>query len=198
MSGPLFTADDVWFGGLYELALELGPRSDDRLRNALRSLWSHPDLRGCFLDRNKEPDDQSQVSPDCIEDGTHLQGVARLPNGASVACGSCVIREVDDGSDWLDFYLPMGSLSTAYPVGGFPFIEDSACDAPWRQVMEDWLASIGGWVAESSSFALGLIGFEVSGHQHAIDLVKGGIPTQRYMAYLWPAGGKVAYYPRNS
>jgi hypothetical protein len=39
MAERLFTADDAWSGGFYELALELGPRSDDRLRAALVALW---------------------------------------------------------------------------------------------------------------------------------------------------------------
>ena len=51
---PLFTPDGAWFGGFYELALEVGARSDDRLRAALAAVWSHPDLDGCYIDRGRE------------------------------------------------------------------------------------------------------------------------------------------------
>src|SRR5690242_10116496 len=61
---PLFTDHDAWCGGYYELALELGPRSDVGLRTALKALWGHRDLDGCFLDRNREPGDQDRVSPE--------------------------------------------------------------------------------------------------------------------------------------
>ncbi len=120
MDDRLFTADDVWNGGFYGVALEIGPRSDDRLFSALTTLWRHPDLNGPFLDRDREPEEQQRASEISLEAGSHLLGIAKLPNGKHVVCGSCLIRE-DDGPDWLDFYLPMGSLGPAYLVGGFPF-----------------------------------------------------------------------------
>src|SRR5262249_36873381 len=149
-------------GGFYELAIEIGPRSDQQLRSALVALWHHPNLDGCFMDRKREPTDQPKTDEFSLETGSHLLGVASLPNGSRVACGSCLIRE-DDGPDWLDFYLPMGSLGTAYPVGSFPSDTDVSQTAPWRYDVEDWLAGIGLWVAEATSYKLGIIGFEVSG-----------------------------------
>jgi len=59
MDEQLFRADDAWFGGFYELAIEVGPRSDDRLGAALSTLWKYPNLRGCFLDRSREPSDRN-------------------------------------------------------------------------------------------------------------------------------------------
>ena len=107
MAGQPFTAGDAWSGGFYQLALEFGPRSDDQLQAAVAALWQHPDLEGCNLNRYREPNELPRVSPEKIEDGSHLYGVARLPNGVRVACGRCPIREMDDGTNWLDFYLPM-------------------------------------------------------------------------------------------
>jgi hypothetical protein len=127
-----------------------------------------------------------------------LLGVARLPNGRNVACGSCLIREVDYGSDWLDFYLPLGSLGTVYPVGGFPFGTEADWPGSWRYEVEDWLADIGLWVAQSASFQLGLIGFEVSGQVYAADLAATGIPPERFIGYLWPSGNSVAYHRRSA
>jgi hypothetical protein len=193
----LFTADGAWFGGFYELALEVGPRSDDRLRTALAAVWSHSDIDGCYTDRGREPADQPRVLPGCLDEGSHLLGVARLPNGSGVVCGTCLIREVDDGPDWLDFYLPLGSLGTVYPAGGFPFGSEADWPGPWREEVEDWLAGVGLWVARSVSFRLGLIGFEVSGQAYAADIAAQGIPAERFVGYLWPTGGSVGYHRRN-
>ncbi|MGD9644563.1 MAG: hypothetical protein AB7U73_02555 [Pirellulales bacterium] len=194
MGKGLFTSADAWLGGFYEISCEVCPRSDERLRAALLALWTHPDLDGCYEDRNREPADQSRVSPDRLEGG-HLLGIARLPNRSRLPCGTCLIRE-DDGSDWLVFYLPMGSLSKVYPAGGFPFGSEDDWPGPWRFEVEDWLASVGQWVARSASFELGLIGFEVSGDVYAADIAAQGIPATRYMGYLWPSGGSMQYYRR--
>jgi hypothetical protein len=189
MGEKLFTADEAWIGGFHELALEVGPRSDDRLRAALEALWSHPDLDGCYLDRGREPSDQPRKQP-CLESGSHLLGVAQLPNGSRVACGSCLIREVNDGPDWLDFYLPRGALWTAFPF------KTEAEEADWEFEVDDWLAEVGLWIARSASFRLGLIGVEVSGEAYAADIAVQGIPANRFVGYLWPSGESVAYHRR--
>ncbi len=198
MTGQLFTADHAWSGGFYELALEFGPPSDDRLRAALATLWRHPDFEGCYLDRDREPDDQPRMPPDKIEYGSHLYGVARLPNGLRVACGSCPIREMDDGPNWLDFYLPMDSLATAYPAGAFPFGTEADWPGPWRYEVEDWLAEVGLSVARAAKFELGTIGFEVAGEASAADVNAQGMPTKRLIGYLWPAGDAVDYLRRSA
>ncbi len=43
-------------GTLYELAIELGPRSDKKVEGALCALWNDLVLEGCYIhrDRNKE------------------------------------------------------------------------------------------------------------------------------------------------
>ena len=193
MGERLFTANEAWSTGNYELALEFGPRSDDRLRAALEALWSHPDLDGCYLDRDCEPADQPRKQPD-LESG-HLLGVARLPHGSRVACGSWLRRELGDNSDWLDFYLPVGSLWTAY--GRFPFATRiDLPEDPWLLEVDDWLAKVGLWIARSASFRLGLIGNEVCGWEHAADFTAQGIPAKRFISYLWPSGGSLVYHQR--
>jgi hypothetical protein len=200
MPEQLFTDDEVWLGGYYELAMEVGPRCDERLQAALSALWSHPNLEGCFRDRTREPSDQQRIAAALFDDGwgAHLLGIARLPNGCKVACGSCLVREANDGPDWLDFYLPMGSLATAYPIGGFPIDSPDERTQEWRQAVDDLLAGIGKWIAQSVSYRLGIIGFEVSGHVYAADIARKGIPDKRYIGYLWPREGKIAYYPRDA
>jgi hypothetical protein len=126
-----------------------------------------------------------------------MLGVANLPNGRRVACGTCLIRE-EDGPDWLDFYLPMASLGTVYPVAGFPFGSEVDWPGPWRYEVEDWLAEVGLWAARTASFRLALIGFEVSGQLYAADVEKQGIPDERFIGYLWPAGDEVVYCRRTT
>ena len=95
-----FTEANTWFGGFYELALELGSRSDERLLAALAAIWSDPDFDGIYLSRDIEPSQQERlaISTDLLQ-LNHLHGLARLPNGATIACGICIIRE-EDGPCW--------------------------------------------------------------------------------------------------
>lgn len=196
MNQKLFTADSAWDGGFYELALEVGTCSDEQLEKALNALWAHPDLDGCYINRNHEPWDQPRMPPSFRDDRMHLLGIARLPNGSRVACGSCIIRDSSDDPDWLDFYLPMGALCSVYPAGPFPLGTEADWPGSWRFEVEDWLAEIGVCIAQSATFRLGLIGWETSGQTDADDIAVKGIPSQRYYGYLWPSGGTVEYYRR--
>src|SRR5687767_12912870 len=58
----LFTVPDAWRGGYVELALELGPPSDDRMGAALAALWAHPTLDGPYAERDREPWDQPRLA----------------------------------------------------------------------------------------------------------------------------------------
>lgn len=186
-----FTNPNTWFGGYYELALEIGGRSDKCLLNALATLWNHPSLEGVYLEREKEPDEQQHVpiSPSLL-DRMHLQGLAKLPDGHKVACGSCVIRE-DAGINWLDFYLPMGALESAYDVGGYPFDEAGVAHQKWQVPVDEWLKEIGLYIFSAVPFSLGLIGFEVSGMAYSAQIEKDGIPGERHFAYLWNNKGEL-------
>ena len=56
-----FTDPDNWAGGFYELSLELGERSDERLDRALSVLWREAGIVGCYGERDREPADQVTV-----------------------------------------------------------------------------------------------------------------------------------------
>src|SRR5215204_3547614 len=171
-----FTKYGTWYGGFYELAIELGEPSDERLVNALRALWQHPSLEGCYFDSDREPNEQQRVSPSNESlDRMHLYGLARLPNGQRVACGSCLIRE-GDGPDWLDFYLPTGALGDAYEIGAFPFAEANVDHRGWRVPVDEWLKSIGEYIHTVTPYRLALIGFEVSGEAYASEVAERGLP----------------------
>jgi hypothetical protein len=190
-----FTDPNAWLGGFYELAIELGPRSDERLLAALTAVWSNPNIDGVYLDNDTEPWQQTRqaITAESLRVG-HLHGLARMPNGMTIACGTCLIRE-DDGPDWLVLYLPMGALGTAYSVGGYPFEPNAETSRPWREILDAWLARIGVAVYERVQYRLALAGWEVSGKAYADETRQTGIPTQRGMGYLWPDGDMVTFYP---
>src|SRR5437879_6075687 len=96
-----FTAPDTWHGGFYELAMQYGPHADHSLKAGLRAIWQRPDLEGCYLRSDVEPSQQQRVAPSLavqLSNG-HVRGIAILPNGHRVACGTVVVREAE-GDDW--------------------------------------------------------------------------------------------------
>lgn len=201
MSTSIFTKTGIWDGGLYELAIEIGPSSHRKLRRALQALWDYPSLSGCYLDRTREPDDQERVDSSMvdIENGSHVYGIATLPNRKGVACGAYVITETEiDRSEELTFYLPMGALGEAYPVGAHPFDWSNPLQDAWQRPLDDWLADIGRYVFTVVAFRLGLIGFEPEDEKLAGGiLVKNQPPRERHIGYLWPDNGKLQYLPKN-
>lgn len=194
MPRPLFTFPDVWLGGFYELAIELGPRSDERLRLALEAIWSLPELNGPYGRRDMEPEEQPRVEPtlEAIDFG-HLQGVATLPSGERVACGTFAVRE-EDGPDWLLLYIPMGALERVCDVGAFPFGGGRSTEG-WRRPLDEWFAQVGRKVFEAAPFQLGLIGHEVSGSVYASEVEGTGVSADRWIGYLWREGGELALHP---
>jgi len=69
-----------WTGGFYELAIERGDRDDARLEAALQRAWADPSIDGCFIERNREPDDQSRVAPtlEAQNKSGHLRGISPI------------------------------------------------------------------------------------------------------------------------
>lgn len=192
-----FTAPDTWHGGFYELAMQYGPHADQDLEAGLRAIWQRLDLEGGYLRSDIEPSQQQRVAPSLaiqLSSG-HVYGIATLPDGVRVPCGTVVVRE-EGGDDWLDFYVPLGALADAYPVGGYPF-EERAASREWREPLQNWLASIGHSVFAQAPFRIGLTGFEVSGSERAEHLAVSGIPSDRWIGYLVPSAGRLQWHPTN-
>jgi hypothetical protein len=61
MTERIFTRQDSWTGGSYDLAIELGARDDERLSLTLDALWSFPGLDGCYEFFDREPHQQARV-----------------------------------------------------------------------------------------------------------------------------------------
>src|SRR6185295_16655237 len=109
-----YVRDDSWYGSFYEVALELGPSGNDVLAmQALRCLWSQPELRGPWRERT---DFESQPNDSDISlREVRLYGCFRLDDDSEVGCMSHLIRE-EGGADWLDLSIPTGMLERRFPV----------------------------------------------------------------------------------
>jgi hypothetical protein len=157
-----------WSGGFYELSIKLKPRDDERLANALLALWRVAGVTGCYAPSPAASKEANLVShlpvtlgSDGFGDHGHLRGVVGLPSGVQVVCGAVAVR-LDEGVDWLDFYVPLGALGEIDPrIGGFPFGDDAGPRSlEWRHPLDAWLADIGMRVGDEVPFELALIGFE--------------------------------------
>lgn len=187
----LFSHDHAWSGGFFELAVELGARSDDRLRSALCKVWEHPTLSGCYRQSDREPELQVRIDPGSLDVEETVYGVANIPGIGTTCCLTTVLR-VEDRSDWLMLGVPMGSLSLVADVGAYPFADST--DLSWRLLMQAWLRQVADSIFETVPFQLGLIDHDVLGEIHAEDVRRGGIPHERWFGYLWPANGRLQWF----
>lgn len=199
-SGPADITDpENWYGGFYELAIELADDSDEHLQRIVTALWYTADIEGSYR-RRPGTRDQFEDTPctvAALEQNGHLHATVRLPSGQRIVCGAVAIRGAD-GTDWLDFYLPMEALSRAEKrARAFPFVPGGDHSAlEWRRPIDDWLADIATRIFETDPFRIALIGHEVSGDTDAASL-GGAVPEQRFISYLLPHDGRLDYAPAN-
>lgn len=195
----MFTDHANWTGGFYELAIEIGDTSDERLQLALSALWRAAGIEGCYRSRDREPGEQDEIActVQSLAEFGFLRGTVRLPSGHRIVCGCVAVRE-ENGPDWLDFYLPLGALTRVYQrIGGFPFDQNSGqASLAWRRTLDDWLAAIGTDIFHEVDFQLGLIGFEMSGSTYSHQL-NGTAPAERWGGHLLPTDGSLRYEPAN-
>lgn len=188
-----FVSPESWTGGHYELVIYLGERSDTRAETALHQLWSHPSLYGCFLSRFTRIPEQTPVRPqDHL--GEQLYGIAILPNGSKIPCGSVLYR-LESGTDWLGLFLPLGSVAISYPVGPYPFTEQHKY-FEWQQDIDRWLSSVGHHVFKGFPFEFAIIGFEAEFSAKLIESArKNGVPDDRDEGWLWRERDGLHWYP---
>jgi hypothetical protein len=188
----LFTAPEAWYGSTFELTLDLGrAASADRFLAATDALWSHPLLDGCYLDAEREPAEQARVAPSDILPGltpdtgvSTLRGVATLPNRARTVCLSTALMfpRDEEGSDQLILALPLGALARAYPIGAYPIDDQTPLD--WRPALEDWMTDLASRAWEPGRVRIATIGAGTAPYFQADAVLKHGIPTERWEAYL--------------
>jgi hypothetical protein len=151
-----YLRDENWYGSFYEISLELGPTGNDRLAlEALRALWSQPEIRGPWRERS-DFDTERDDAVITTEEGC-LYGCFTLDDGTEVGCMSHLIH-IPGESDLLDLSIPTGMLELRFPIS-YPL--DSATN-PWMVQFEERLARIGAAIYGVAPFRLGLIGEEAS------------------------------------
>ena len=112
----LFTPHDLWRGGFYELAIELGDADDiKKITCALAEMWSQACITGPFERNDIEPYEQKHTR--LLSEPRHYYGVIECTPLRSVCCGTCVIPEdvESGGSSWLLLYIPFGALHQVIP-----------------------------------------------------------------------------------
>jgi hypothetical protein len=88
----------------------------------------------------------------------------------------------------VNFYFPMGSLSTAYPVGAYPFGPVDRV-SEWQTEVDSFLTQVANWIHGTVPFDFALIGFEVNASSTSQEELRAnGIPKDRDNGILWNAG----------
>jgi hypothetical protein len=191
--------EDAWLGGFYELSMELGARSDERLLAAAEALWSHPALEGPYAERNVARDRQERVGVErLLVDGEHVYGVATLPGDVKTPAGSLAFRDDPGATDNLSLYLPLGGLSEAgLDTDSYPWDEETSAHA-WIGPLEEWLVEVAKWVFARVPFEFAAVGFEVNPDPAAVERWRTeGLPPPDEQPYgiLWPAGQRLDWHP---
>lgn len=193
MPDPASFRDQSNWGDGYELGIEVGSTRDAELQALLSALWSAAGVRGCFGQRDGEPDEQDEVpcTVASLSEYGHVLGQVLLPTGHLAVCGCTAVRCGDECSDWLDFFVPTGALDKAGIVysGGRPHFRSS--------VIDDWLAGIAMETFKEAPFTLGVVGWMVSGLADS-SMLADGLPKERGMGYLLPHGGVLRYGAANT
>jgi hypothetical protein len=189
----LFTAPEAWSGSSHGLSIVLGQASDASLALARETLWTFPDLQGCWLRTNVEPARQERVTARGTRLRKELLGIARIPGAEAVPCSTAVRRE-EDGGGWLHFHLPFGSLESVLPMGAYPF--DDGGDLAWRDALDGWLCRLAEHVHRTVPFELGLVGC-LDDQPDVIPERSGEAPDKRWIGYLVAGPGGLAWHPPN-
>lgn len=158
-------------GGFYELEINLGPASEDRMSLAVEPLWA-----AAALGRSVRSDGvggwvDAEPSLNVLLDGS-LSGAVEIPGLGRTLWRVLAFREslFDDegeligyGEEALILGLPLGALGRLDPrVGPYPFGDVSDSDS-WRAPIEAWFRGIIETLVRSIDFEHALSGFEVFG-----------------------------------
>ncbi len=184
-----FTRKDEWSGGHYELCVRGFQALDVQI---VRAISRATGISHWYGRRDVEVDFQEPLVLENLEYdncGSHLHSVLRLPKG-EVSCGFGSYLHEGSSTYFARFFVPMGALYSAYPVGGYPF--GQADSSQWRMEIDEVFKRIGEEVFVVAPFDMGLIGGEVD-VTHDIDLAE--VPEERWLGFLRNEGGSLRWYP---
>jgi hypothetical protein len=202
-----FLDDENWPGSNISLAIQLGSSTahdaDGRVLRALRAVWEHPSLQGCYRDRWSAIDHQERMAapvPANLDEAEHLYGLAILPDGQRVVCFTFVSSRgsYGDGCDWLLLCLPSGALDRAGYFAAYapePFLSREQLRR-WQRIMDDWFVPIAAAVQRHAGFRLAVLGEEAP---HCSSWLpdgpfEGELPRERTATFLVPTATGVEYH----
>lgn len=155
---PWYRVRENWHGSSLQVAIDLGPRNDERLLHAFRAAWASPCLDGPLPSPGGDAAAALDGSLLEQEGSEHTYGTFELPDGGRrLGCEVFAIR--DEQSDWLEVAIPTGMLELAFPVE-YPLV---AAANPWITDVEASLVEVADAVYRAVPFDLATIGEEVSG-----------------------------------
>ena len=104
--------------------------------------------------------------------------------------------EVDSPpAHWISFGMTMCALSTAYPVGAYPFGPMSEVPA-WKTQVDSFLTGVARWVHSNMPIEFALVGFEVDTASVSPEGIRAnGIPKEQDAGILWNDGVELKWYP---
>ncbi len=144
---------DNWLGWYFELAIDLGPRNDERLRRATDAIWGTPGIRGPLPSPFSPPEHRPRS-----RDRHFISVHGELSIGEFPPIG-CLTVVVPDVHDWLDLSIPEAMLRRRFPISE-PL---RAATNPWARAVENLFVSAAERVFRVAPFELAFIGEEVSG-----------------------------------
>jgi hypothetical protein len=180
-----FTDRDNWGGSCYELAVRLAPGADAAA--AVRAVWAHPDLTGCYLDNIAAPGDQRHLAPADLQlpGAAHVFGWAGTPAGRMV-CATHVVESGHRGAAGrVELCLPVGALERLVPSLRHP-IDGYGQNRSWREPVDVWLATVADALAGAVPFTVASTGVDVAGTDLALG-ADGTPPADRGVSVLVPS-----------
>lgn len=178
-----FSNDEWRCGSYYELAIELGPHSDERLLAALRAVLAMPEMEVARTSESEVVDGES-IERDFMASG-HVYGETTVA-GRRVPWGICSVREEPE-PDWFDVYFPLTSLPAEWGITEMYTPEPN----PNERALDALLLDVAAKVFEAAPFQLGLIGGEVSGYAYASEFDEEPPKPGPGLIYLWRTGGEL-------
>jgi len=104
--------------------------------------------------------------------------------------------EVDSPpAHWISFGMTMCALSTAYPVGAYPFGPVDRV-SEWKTQVDSFLTELARWIHGKMTLEFALVGFEVEIATVSPEAIRAnGIPKERDAGILWNEGVGLKWYP---
>jgi hypothetical protein len=171
-----------WFGGFYELAIQVGAHGNDAaILDLIDAIWSQPEITGPYEENNTEPSIQQFTS--ISSDERHYYGFIRLNDEQLLVCGTYVVKENCEpgGSDWVLFYVPAQEVQ--WKLGGSGNCGDIVL--PELSLFVNYCVGIADAAYERKKFQMALIGFEASGETYAETITASEVGTP-WMGVILP------------